>query len=280
MYCDFNGDFLLEEKAAVPIHNRAFRYGDAVFESMRCINGKIPFLVPHCQRLFAALNTLQFEIPLYFDRIFLESRINNLLSINKLQKKDAKIRLSVYRDGAGNYTPTTNALGFLITCEPLAETGFAFNPKGLFLGAYTDFVRPNTPFSAFKNGNSLYYVLAGIYAQKNQFGECVLLNENQHIVECISSSFFMVKNKEIFTPPLHDGAVAGVMRSAIMEICKKNNLTITEKSLKIADMEQADEVFLTNATLGVRWAMGFEKHRFYKTETSKIQKMLNEAAMQ
>jgi branched-chain amino acid aminotransferase len=274
----YNGNFIAESKLHITAQNRAFRYGDAVFESMRVVAGRAMYVPLHWERLWGGMGILQFEPPSYFNQNYLSTQINSLILMNRITT-DARLRITVYRDGEGTYTPQTNDISCLITLENLPTTGYELNNKGLLLGVYQEYLRPITPFSMFKNGNSLYYVLAGLYAQKNGFDECVLINQNHRVAECISSNIFVIKDKKIYTPPCTDGAIVGVMRRIVMDICTQNGLYIGEKSLAIDDLLAADEVFLTNAVAGVRSVMGIKNKRFFMRQTQNIHKLLNDFAL-
>ncbi len=122
----------------------------------------------------------------------------------------------------------------------------------------------------------LIYTLAAIYRKENGFDDCLLINEKNALVESVSSNLFIVKNKVLFTPPLDDGCVEGIMRKQIIKISRKLNYKVIDnKSLFPDDLIQADEVFLTNAIRGVSWVVAYKEKRFFNTTSKTLIRELN-----
>ena len=98
----------------------------------------------------------------------------------------------------------------------------------------------------------------------------IILNNQNNIVEALSSNLFFVKDKYIYTPPLSSGCLNGIMRSKIIEIAKSLNYNLIDNlPLNINNLINADEIFLTNAISGIKWVLAFKQKRYYN-KTSKI----------
>src|SRR5690606_28332041 len=111
---NINGSIVEDKNAQVSLSNRAFNYGDAVFETLRISNRRIFFWEDHYFRLMASMRILRMEIPMSFTMEFLEKNIlETLKNIESLQ--DAfRVKLIVWRQTGGKYTPTSNKIEYAI----------------------------------------------------------------------------------------------------------------------------------------------------------------------
>ena len=124
---NINGEILEKEEATLPITNRGFTFGDAVFETIRVINGRVIFWEDHYFRLMASMRIMRMEIPQEFSPENLETEIQNLVKENDLSEKAARVKFIVSRKPGGLYTPETNEIDFLITATTLPEAFYLFN---------------------------------------------------------------------------------------------------------------------------------------------------------
>ena len=121
--------------------------------------------------------------------------------------------------------------------------------------------------------------MAGIYARENKLDDCILLNEKGNIIEGISSNIFIIKGKNLITPALTEGPVAGIMRKQILRIANSIGFIIHhEKAVTIDDLLKADEVFFTNSISGVKWVLSFKDKRYYNQNVKMLNEKLNAVA--
>ena len=274
-YICFNGDFVKEKQTVLTCQNRAFRYGDALFETIRVSSKKIFLFDDHLKRLTKSMGFLKMNVPSSFNKEDLSKQIIKLLNTNRLFQ-GARLRLTVFRADGGFYTPVTNNISYIIEAEKLENEKYILNKKGLIIEIYDEFKKPVNALSNFKTTNAFPYILAGIYKKENGFDDCILLNQNNNIIEAISSNIFLVKGKSIYTPSIDDGCVAGVMRNKIIDIAiDLKYIVFEDASLRITDLLNADEVFLTNAINGVKWAIAFRTKRYYNTVSKQLIAELN-----
>lgn len=259
-HCILNGHLISIYEPCVPFTNRAFRYGDALFESIRVCNGKIMFLKEHLTRLKLGMTVLRMNLPAEFTSDNLGEMIHELLRQND-NLPHARVRLTVFRNGEGYYAPESNDISFLIESTPM-EGPYELNKKGLWVDIFADIKKPINKLSNIKSANSLLYVMAGIAKQSMKLDECFLINENGTICEAISSNVFVVKNGTLFTSPLSEGCVAGIMRKQIMNMATENKILTFESPITMYTLLNGDEVFLTSSIKGVQW-IGQYKDRFY-----------------
>jgi len=273
-YCILNGHLISIYEPSVPFSNRAFRYGDALFESIRVCNNKIMFLKDHLTRLKLGMTVLRMNLPAEFTSENLAELISSLLKKNE-DLPNARIRLTVFRNGGGYYAPESNDISFLIESTSMAAP-YELNQKGIWVDIYADIKKSINKLSNIKSANALLYVMAGVAKQSMKLDECLLINENGTICEAISSNVFVVKNGTLFTSPLSEGCVAGVMRKQVMHMATENRILTFESPLTMYTLLNGDEVFLTNSIQGLQW-VGQYKDRFY---TNKLSQFFHEKLME
>ncbi len=276
-YINYNGKLIEKSENIFGVDNRAFKYADGLFESMHATANKVQLFEQHIQRLTKGMDTLSMKIPVKFRNKaeLLHQEINTLTNKN-LQFKGSRIRLNVFRNPGGLYTPTSNKISYIIESQALPTANYTLNKQGLLIEIYDEQLKSINTFNYLKSVNSLFFVMAGIFKQKNKFDECLILNEQGNVVESISSNVFLVKDNKIYTPPLSSGCLPGIMRQNIIELIQSLNMEIEcNKAITINDFEQADEVFLTNAVRGIQWVVGFRHRRYYNNISKKLIKELN-----
>ena len=179
--------------ASVPVlfgDNRGVRYGDAVFESMRFSHGDLLFYEDHFDRLRRAMEVIGIHSNENFSINNLRFHIHALLQANRITGS-AKIRLTVFRNGEGTYVPQTSESSFIIHSEPLPTENFVMNPEGLRIDIFRDMKKQVNVLSPYKSANSMLYVLAGLFKTKNNWDDCIILNDKENICEGITSNIFI-----------------------------------------------------------------------------------------
>ena len=102
---NINGTLIPEDKATLSINNRAYSYGDGLFETIKAVNGRLFFWEDHYFRLMASMRIMRMQIPMEFTMEFLEKQIRDTLIANDLDTKSARVRLQVDR-GGWRFIPT------------------------------------------------------------------------------------------------------------------------------------------------------------------------------
>lgn len=255
-------------------NNRAFKFGDGVFESIRVSNGKTLFLEHHVSRLIAGAKAMKIKVPNDWNYAYFNALLADLLIQNNI-KEGGRVRLSLFRSGEGAYHPTTNEASFFVEMIPIANNFFELNEEGLTINIYKEMKKSLDQFSRFKTLNSILYVQAAIHANENNLNDSLILNKDGNIIESSSSNIFIVSNGVLYTPPLDDGCVGGIMRMNIINVALSNKIKIYECSLKPQNLLIADEVLLTNSIKGIEWVGGFQNKRYYNNLSKKIIDLIN-----
>lgn len=259
-----------KEDVNLSLDNRAFRYGDGVFETMRVIHTKIMFWESHYLRLMANMRILRMEIPMVFTMEYFQEEIDKLLVENSLEKDNVRIRLQVYREGEGYYNPNNPEIGFVIEAAQLNESFFVWRESPYKVGLYKDNYIAKDFLSTVKSTNRIKNVLAGIFAEENGFDNCIMLNTDKQVIEAVNGNLFLVVGNQIQTPPLTDGCINGIIRKQLIEIIKLiPELRVEEVSISPFALQKADALFITNAVVGIQPIYVYKKKVFQKFEVVK-----------
>ncbi len=275
-YICLNGEFFKSDQPVINSDNRAFKYGDALFETIHTNGTEPQFLELHINRLIKGMKVLKMNIPVSFKSEYFRRLIISILNKNR-QLQGARIRLTVFRNPGGLYGPATNDISFIIESSPLEYDKYMLNIKGYTVDIYQDILKPVNALSNLKSTNSLIYVMAGIYKNEKKLDESIILNEKQRITECTGSNIFIVKDMKFFTPGLSEGCLEGIMRYKVIQIVKSFGYFINDNcSLTLQDLLTADELFLTNVINGIRWVVAFRQKRYYNKISKSLIQKLNE----
>lgn len=244
-------------------NNRGLRYGDALFETLRVVAGRINFWEDHYLRLMASMRILRMEIPMNFTMEYLESEISRTLKSGGLDEAPARVRLTVFRKDGGLYMPTTQGVSYIIDIQPLDSPFFILNKETYEIELFKDFYLNADMLSTLKSNNRNLQVVGSIYAQENGYANCLLLNHSKNVVEALNGNLFLVKDNCLKTPPLQDGCLNGIIRKKILEIAhKQNDLKLEEVSISPFELQKADELFITNSIVGIQPVSKYRKAQF------------------
>lgn len=276
---NLNGTLVNREQSQ--LLNRGFSYGDAVFETIKMIEGKMLFWEDHYFRLMASMRILRMKIPMDFTMEYLEQQI--MLVANAQQLQNARIRMTVFRNNGGFYLPKTSTVSFLIEANLLTSTNFQFSTD-YEVELFKDFHIGKHLLSTLKTTNKLIQITASIFAEENDYQSCLLMNDDKNIVEAISGNLFMVTNKTIVTPPLSEGCLNGIMRKQIINLLKKDtNYQWEERPISPFELQKADELFITNVIVGVQPITKYRKKNYttFVAETliSQLNKMIQDHSL-
>ena len=264
-----NGHIVGEQNAPSAFANRGFLVADGVFESMRFTDNRVPYLGLHVARLHAALAAHGMDVP---DSLH-ESSLKESLEVWRQTwpfDGDARIRLTAYREGEGKYTPDTDDTSWVATVERMDTQGFSLAPKGLDVDIYQDMHKHVSPVSRYKNIASTVYVHAARHARIQGWGDALILNADQKIIESSRSNLFVVSNGVLYTPSLDDGCVGGIMRAVLIRTALDHGVKVYECTLTPQTLLQADELFLTNAVRGIEWVASYKTKRYFHSIAEKL----------
>jgi branched-chain amino acid aminotransferase len=249
----FNNEIVNSNEIVLSKTNRGFSYGDGFFETIKFFKGSVFNFQNHFKRILFSTSLLDLKFDLTI--LELEDLITKIIKINNLL--NGSVKIIIYRESEGKYLPLTNKSSFYISCTKDSSDEFVLNTKSLKIDLYKDNFKSDSPLSNIKSLNSLLYVMASIYAKKNNFDDVLIFNSNKRIIESTNSNLFLFSDDVIYTPPLSDGCVDGTMRRLIVDILKIK-YTISIESITESQLLSSNEIFLTNSISGVKWVGSFK----------------------
>ena len=275
MNYNLNGYIIRNKHLAIQVNNRGLNYGDGIFETIKYSLKRVNFWEDHYFRLMASMRIVRMEIPMSFSPEYLEEQIRKTIKANELEESSARIKILVVRKAGGFYTPETNDVDFLITADPWEEDSYVLNEQGLEVDLFKDFYKQSGLLGNLKSSSAQLYTIAGIFARENKLDDALLLNEKKELIETTSSNIFMLKGKELITPPLSSGCLKGIMRKQIIDLAPQLDLEIKEESFSPFALQKADELWLSNSMYGIRWVSQYRKKSFGSQMAAQMQKRLN-----
>lgn len=245
-----NGEFKTKEEAVVSVYDHGYLYGDGIFEGIRVYSGNIFKCKEHLDRLYDSAKSIMLDIPLTYDEM-LQALID---TVRKNEIRDGYIRLVVSR-GPGDLgldPRRSKGATVVIIVEQLS-----IYPEEAYINglkAVSTTYRRNIPDSInpkIKSLNYLNNVLVKIQANQAGVGEAIILNSQGYVTEGSGDNIFIVKKGILYTPPAYLGALEGITRNCVIDICKQIGFEIREQPFTLHDVYVADEAFFTGTAAEV-----------------------------
>lgn len=273
---NINGTLYQDFEANIPTNNRGLAYGDSVFETIKFNNNKPVFWEAHYFRLMASMRILRMEIPMHFTPEFLENEIVNLVQSFPNNAISYRVKITVYRDSEGFYTPTSNNVSYIISAQELSSDLYEINKGHYEIELFKDYLISPNLLSTLKTNNKAVNVVGSIFAKENNYNNCLLLNTDKSIIEALNGNIFLIKGNTVKTPPLADGCLKGILREKLIEIISKSpDFELSESSISPFELQKADELFITNVIQGIVPITKFRKKEFSADICSKLLVLLN-----
>ena len=239
-----DGKYYSEQNAKVSVFDHGLLYGDGVFEGIRAYHGRVFKLQEHIDRLYCSAKAILLDIPL--PPAEMVRAVVATCRQNRVQ--DGYIRLVVTR-GVGTLglnpnrckSPSVIIIAGKIQLYPreLYQNGMEIVTVATVRNLHSA-VNP-----AIKSLNYLNNILAKIEANNAGVEEAIMLNAEGYVSECTGDNLFLVKGRNLLTPPLYAGALYGITRGVVMDLGREDGLTVSETNLTRYDVFNADECFLT-----------------------------------
>lgn len=235
-----NNESIEADSPKMLLYTHAFRYGDALFETIRVYKGKVLHLNEHLTRLFTGMYYLKYRFHEEKLQQDIETSIYRMIDLYQLYH--GRLRLQIFR--RESILPAEFILegesieDYFTTTQPYSLTSYRLMPLHF------------SPVSGFKTTYRLPYQLANMYAKEKGFDEAILWSA-ESAAETANHNLFIVKRKQIYTPPLQSGCLNGIMRMHVIRLCQKLEIPLSESLISEKDLQNADEIFLTNALRGI-----------------------------
>ena len=266
-----NGRLLPSSRATLPVYDRGFLYGDAVFETVRAYDGRLFLWPQHARRLAASLRAFRIPVP----RADLADAARRVIAARGLA--DAAIRVTVTRGtGEGLVAATGLVPNVVIMARPIPgelpaqrEHGVTvlLLPFGRGHGGITDGHKTNAYLSA---------VLGKTRAAERRAFEGLYVERDGMISEGTTSNVFAVRRGRLLTPPLEGGCLPGVTRQVILHLAAEEGIPYETMALQASTLHDLDEVFLTASTLEVMPVVRVDRQRVATGKPGTITRLLQD----
>jgi len=259
--------------STISLLERAFQYGDGFFTTMLVCQGKIYNWSGHWFRIEQSALRLGFP---KLDQAQTLEQLAGVLSEQDLpQPQVLKLIVSRGQGGVGYQPPSDPSINLVVQLSPhpvyATSEEMAKQPEPLQLKRCDSVCGINPQLAGLKHLNRLENVLARAELADTGFAEGLMLNANQQVICATQSNLFLIQGKEVITPDLSQSGVAGTTRHTLPQIIKNLGLTWCERIVRLEDLAQADEVFLSNALRGIMPVAKFEEQVFAVERTFEIQ---------
>lgn len=270
---NFNGSIVSSDN--ILANNRAFLYGDGVFETVKVLDGKVLFLEDHYFRLMSGMRIIRMEIPMDFTMEYFQLQLLSAAEAMECSNS-ARVRLTVYRNPGGYYLPTDRSVSFLAEATPIGQALYAITKTEYEVDLFKDFYVSKQLLSTIKSTNRLVNITGSIFASENGLDNCLLVNDAKNVIESLNGNLFMLTGNKLVTPPISEGCVAGVMRRQIFALAQKmEEIEIEEAVISPFDLQKANELFLTNVISGIQPITKYRKKEFTTSFAETVLTRLN-----
>ncbi len=245
-----DGELVDQSRAQVSVFDHGLLYGDGIFEGIRLYSGRVFRLEQHIERLFLSAKSILLRLPWSHEEVC--QAVVDTVNANHLT--NGYIRLVVTRGVGGlglNPYLCEHPSMFIIAADIKLYSDDSYE-NGLDL--ITCATRRPTPASLSPQVKSLNYlnnVMAKIECIQAGVMEGIMLNEQGYVAECTGDNVFVVKKGVIYTPPVSDGALDGITREVIFDLCEREGIELLEKTMTRHDIYTCDEAFLTGTAAEV-----------------------------
>lgn len=240
-----------EPAEVVSVFDRGLNYGDGVFETILCNNGKARLWSLHLERLCLGLASLHIVL----EHSVIEAYKDKLLaqvSVDGLETKGL-LKIIVTRGvGGRGYAPSKSVPTVILAWFAKPLHSVQNKEYGVNASLCTTKLSRNPQLAGIKHLNRLEQVLAAQELQTASVDEGLLLDTDNNVIEAISKNIFLIKNNTLYTPLLTYSGVKGVMREHIINtIAPALNIALIEQDITASQLTEFDEAFVCNSVQGL-----------------------------
>lgn len=231
--------------ARVPVEDRGFQFGDAVYEVIRTYGGRPFALKLHLARLGRSARAIDLPLPWDDERL---ARWTSRL-IRRSGFREAKIYIQVTRGAAPRNHPYPALVrpALVMTARRLTPTNPALRARGIRAVTIPD---PRWGRCDVKTVNLLANVLAREEARRRGVDDAIFVRGGL-VAEATAANVFAVAKGRLVTPPEGPSILSGVTRACLIELAREAGIPVSERRLTAGDLKRADEIFLTGTTVEV-----------------------------
>ena len=260
-----NGDLVPRDQARVSVFDAGFVLGDGLWEGLRLHKGRLLFLEAHLERLYRGFDDIALPYPM--TPAELTAEIRRTVDANGMTD-GAHLRLMVTRGekAAVNQDPR-NWLGkptTVITAE-YKEPSPQIVTTGLALATSAIVCTPAEMFDMRLNSHSRLALIRALLDAIGKGGdEALMLDPNGFVSSCNATNFFWVRDGRVMTST-GDYCFNGVTRASVIALCRRHGIPIVLGDFELADVQEADEAFVTGTFGGLTPVRSIDGHELSET---------------
>lgn len=276
----FNGSWIDASEPVFRVTDRSVLYGDGVFETIRSHGTEgIRFWEAHYFRLMASMRLLRMRIPDTWSPEFLLNHLIEVAKAHSSNNNDVRIRFSVWRKGESGYGTRSSDVDWSLTAHSLESNQYTeLNDYSAVV--FKEFTKAPGALAGLKGPHSFLYTQSERFALEMGASESLVLTPDNRLLEGGRSNLFLVFGSELVTAPLSAGCIRGVMREQVLKQAASLGLSVREETLSPFELQRADEVWLTNAVVGLQSLSFYKQTRFTNDQAIRMLCVLEEVSQE
>lgn len=254
------------------IMDRGLHYGDGLFETISCVNGKLQFWEEHVDRMRAGAKQLAIN-DLAIDNF--SHDVQNLLDRHNVSSCVVKLILTRGAGERGYRSSSPQKVTRIVLLSDLPQYPDAYTSKGIKTFFCQTPISKNSKLAGIKHLNRLDNVLARNEWQ-DEYQEGFMLDDSGYVIEGTMSNLFAINDNELYTPLLSTSGVSGIIRDQILSIAKELDIGMHVMNIERKELENMDGIFVCNSVIGI-WPVASLSEKSYKVSllTRKLFKELD-----
>ena len=237
-----NGEISKTSDLLVSPGQTGFMNGWGVFSTLQVYEGVLFAFDRHYRRMQRDAQLLR--VPFTISAAQLEEWLLRLVGANAVRSGTLRVAVIRNRGGAFEGPDIARDADVIAFTTGLTDWG-----SGVRLCYQPNARHAGSPFAGVKVTSWAFNLTWNEEAHERGFDEAILLNEHGQVSECTSANVFVINGTSVWTPPLREsGCLPGVTRAILLEEIRVPGITIEERSISPAELEGADQVFITSTT--------------------------------
>jgi branched-chain amino acid aminotransferase len=274
----FNGAWIDASEPVFRVTDRSVLYGDGVFETIRSFGTEgIRFWEAHYFRLMASMRLLRMRIPDAWSPEFLLNHLIEVAAANSINSSDVRIRLSVWRKGEAGYGTRSSEVDWSLAATAL-DGNLYTETSDYSAVVFKEFTKAPGALAGLKGPHSFLYTQSERFALEMEASESLVLTHDNRLLEGGKSNLFLVFGSELVTAPLSAGCIRGIVREQVLKQATSLSLSVREETLSPFELQRADEVWLTNAIVGLQSLSHYKQTRFANEQGKRMRGILEDVS--
>ncbi len=235
----------------ISCNDRAFQYGDGLFETIPFKNRTLMLWEQHMQRLQRGCKIMQ--IPFIDVAILKEESMAMCDDASAIGVNEGVLKIIISRgESCRGYSPGKSSKpNRVIFCAIFPSHISSVRQDGLATDLCKQALTKNFFADGIKHLNRLDQVMLSLESEKKKLLEAVVTDGSGNVIEGVKSNIFIVKHDEIITPKIANYGVRGVMRDFIIDICQKNSIKVSQRAVSVDELNHVDGLFFCNSVIGI-----------------------------